>query len=1088
MISAAVLTGALLIGDSVDHTLKSMAFQRLADTELAMISGENFYTQNLAKKMQKDLEVNISALLTVPGFVSNDNAAESASVNVIGVDENFFKLADAKNPFKAPENQNTFTQLLINTPLAEKLNVKENDEIVMRFAKASRLSKEMPLSSSQNNLETLRIKVQKVIDASQFGNFSLHADQVLPLNIFVPVDWLNKRLGLEQRANVMLLGSANKNMTIEKALSSLRDNFTIADIGLFIDKIKLPSGRTVTELTSRTIFIPPYITQSVLKASRKLNIHNPARLLTYFVNSIDSSNGSVPYSMVTAINPESSLFSDYSSPAENEIYIDRWTASELSVNIGDKLKMDYYIPVISGQLKENTSEFVIKEILPMQGPAVDSTLMPKFPGLADVENCRDWQAGSWVNLERIRPEDEKYWDLYRGAPKAFISLKKAQKMWKNRWGDLTALRFTSDTDKSLIADAVKNNIDPAQTGLIILDVRKQAYLASENSTDFGSLFLGLGMFLIAAALILTSLNFSFGIEKRTQQTGLLLAMGFTRHKVRNIYLGQGLITSITGTLVGLALGVIYTRIMIWALSTIWSGAVAGTNITLHIKPLTLLISALISVCTAMIVIWMTTARQFKTDIKELLNDQLKWQYLKQQSAKRIYLPFILAILLTVCSVVLVIVAAGNPQKAAGTFFASGAMLLIATFLIAWGLLSKTARGTASVPVNSVFSLALKNTARRRARSLAVIMLFACGVFMIIAVGANTKNTPDSTDNDPATGGFELIAQSALPIPYNLNTPIGKEEAGFEKSQLSDVEFLNIRVKTGDDASCLNLNRAQRPRLFGMDPNILNKSSFRFVKTAKNISKKNWDMLNSFKKDEQTIAAVGDLPTVIWALGKGINGQIIYTDDKSNQVKLKIVGIIHDSVLQGGLIISEDEFINHFGSVQGYEKFLIDVKNQKTEQLSPLLSKTLRRFGFSSRKTTEKLMQFNAVQNTYLSIFELLSGLGIIIGTAGLALVVLKNVLDRRAELAMLRAVGLEKSKLKMMILYEHTALMFFAVMAGLFTALVAVANVISSSAAQMPLLKIIIMLAAVITSAVLWIWLAAVLGMAGPLINALKAE
>ena len=62
-------------------------------------------------------------------------------------------------------------------------------------------------------------------------------------------------------------------------------------------------------------------------------------------------------------------------------------------------------------------------------------------------------------------------------------------------------------------------------------------------------------------------------------------------------------------------------------------------------------------------------------------------------------------------------------------------------------------------------------------------------------------------------------------------------------------------------------------------------------------------------------------------------------------------------------------------------------------------------GADAMPTAERLAEFHTVENTYLSTFQTLGGLGLLIGTVGLAAVVLRNVLERRRELALLRAVG-----------------------------------------------------------------------------------
>ena len=69
--------------------------------------------------------------------------------------------------------------------------------------------------------------------------------------------------------------------------------------------------------------------------------------------------------------------------------------------------------------------------------------MPKFPGLPERKDMKNWDPGFPVQLNKIRDKDEDYWDRYRGTPKAFIALAQGQRMWSNRFGNLTAIRFSN---------------------------------------------------------------------------------------------------------------------------------------------------------------------------------------------------------------------------------------------------------------------------------------------------------------------------------------------------------------------------------------------------------------------------------------------------------------------------------------------------------------------------------------------------------------------------------------------------------------------------------------------------------------------
>jgi putative ABC transport system permease protein len=282
-----------------------------------------------------------------------------------------------------------------------------------------------------------------------------------------------------------------------------------------------------------------------------------------------------------------------------------------------------------------------------------------------------------------------------------------------------------------------------------------------------------------------------------------------------------------------------------------------------------------------------------------------------------------------------------------------------------------------------------------------------------------------------------------------------------------------------------LNRAQVPRILGVQPEQLHKrDAFSFSSVMKGAEKKDgWELLNRDPNDN-VIPAIGDYATVVWALGKSLGDEIEYTDEKGRQFRLQIVGLLNNTILQGSLLISEEEFVRRFPSDEGYRMFLIDADPSRTETLSDKLTLRLADFGLDLTPTTQRLAEFMAVENTYLSIFQVLGGLGLILGSVGLGLVVLRNVLERRGELAMLQAVGFDKATLKKMVFDEHGGLMLAGLVCGVIAALVAVSPVLRTQGAHIPYLTI----AAIGISAVIWIWLATALALSGNMLDALRNE
>src|SRR5262249_52738046 len=107
-------------------------------------------------------------------------------------------------------------------------------------------------------------------------------------------------------------------------------------------------------------------------------------------------------------------------------------------------------------------------------------------------------------------------------------------------------------------------------------------------------------------------------------------------------------------------------------------------------------------------------------------------------------------------------------------------------------------------------------------------------------------------------------------------------------------------------------------------------------------------------------------------------------------------------------------------------------------------------GFDAERVSERLASFLAVQNTYLSTFQALGGLGLLLGTVGLAVVMLRNVLERRSELALLRALGFRDLLVSWLVLSENALLLIWGLATGAASALLAMLPHLLSTGADVP--------------------------------------
>ena len=169
-------------------------------------------------------------------------------------------------------------------------------------------------------------------------------------------------------------------------------------------------------------------------------------------------------------------------------------------------------------------------------------------------------------------------------------------------------------------------------------------------------------------------------------------------------------------------------------------------------------------------------------------------------------------------------------------------------------------------------------------------------------------------------------------------------------------------------------------------------------------------------------------------------------------------------------------------------FLIDAPSNTAEKVAETLTKSLQDSGLSVVSARERLAAFNAVQNTYLGTFQMLGGLGLVLGSFGLGIILLRNVFERRSELALLLAVGFRKPSLKWLVLSEHAALLVAGLLIGIVAAAIAVLPSILRPGAELPIAQLAVTLGAVFLCGLFWTIVAAARALRLPLLAALRNE
>jgi ABC-type antimicrobial peptide transport system permease subunit len=1056
--------------------------------------------------------------LSLPGAAARPSGEARANrVNVFGLapDALSFIGADRYTLLSAKD-------VLLNHALAAQLGVKKGDEILLRVQKPSALSREVAVSPHGAEAVAMRLIVGGVLDANEGGDLDLTGSGSVPMNAFVDLRALAARLNLQDKINLVMAGPvmevggppgwwSSLLLQVRVALglsvggrsspapsdeatvfldSGIRFNH-VEDIGLRADPVTAPRGM---EIRSPRVFLDPALADRALKAAGEAAVP----VLTYLANLITIGTNSTPYSMVTAAVPPY-------TPAdlgEDEIIITDWLARDLHARAGDTVALSYFLPASGTELLEATNHFKVRAVVPLEGRYADKSLMPEFPGIEDADSPHDWNGGFPV-VYKVRPQDEQYWRDHRGTPKAYISLAAGQRMWGSRFGNLTAIRIPNasggmgaafgEFSKRFFADLL-----PRDLGFGFEPVREQALRGAEQGQDFGQLFLGFSFFLVVAALLLMALLFQFGLEQRTPEIGTLLALGFTPRQVRRLFLGEGAALALLGGIFGTLGGLAYARAMLWGLTTVWREAVGGELLRFHCTAASLGIGLGASTLVAVVTLWFALRKQARQPARELLAEgsgiasvaELASQSVGEGERRRAqWLANRWSAGLAAAGGLGLVgwALASGERTNAEVFFGAGTLLLLAG--LAWSAVwLRTLAARTDEAHFTLSALSIRFCARRRRRSLATVALLASGVFLIVSVGAfHLDANRDAWRPTSGTGGFALYGESTLPVVHDLNTQSGRDAFGLDSAQFAGVKVTPFRVRAGDEASCLNLNRAQRPRLLGVKPQAL-AGRFTFAGVASGLkSSGGWGLLQTTGRVDE-VPAIGDANSIEWAMGKKLGDTLDYTDEQGRPFKVRLVGALANSILQGGLVIDEAAFVKRFPGESGTRLFLVDAPSNMVSQVSAALSRALQDVGLELTPAPRRLAAFNAVQNTYLGTFQVLGGLGLLLGSAGLGIVVLRNVLERRGELGLLTAVGFRRRRLHALVMGEHSALLGLGLGLGLVTAAVAVLPALLLPGSPLPYGTLAITLGGVVVNGAAWTWAATRMALRGNLLAALRNE
>ena len=782
----------------------------------------------------------------------------------------------------------------------------------------------------------------------------------------------------------------------------------------------------------------------------------------------------VPYSTVVGIEQNSNLhlrnFSteqrlEYGQLRVPYCWINSWLAEQLEAEPGDWLEARYFQPeTVEGNETETSLRMQIAGIVPLTEPTKEYTrgrpaqysepptifndpnLTPAVKGITDQDSMFSWDTPFELTYKIDAKLDEGYFKRHRLTPKLFFPYYHTSRfrLFASRFGQTTAFRFPIDEKKAESQEAeLRAEIEDAlqgtraYKGLNFIPIRQHQLTAASGTTPFDALFLSLSFFVIVAAIMLVYLLFKLSIQTRTSELGILQAQGYSPKRIRRLLMLEFALVSIIGSVAGIGLGLIYANGLIELLQSWWIGAISTRFLSFHASSLSITVGTSTGLSMCLVALYFgirkACARQPLANLK---GSSVDWG---RRNPLLTGITLGGAGVLGIAAIALGFTAMNQAGMAkAGTFFGSGMLLLLSCLCLTRQFIEPGKHKRIS---GNNWTLALRAIGRNPNRSLLTIGLLSVASFLIASMGVF-----QISPSEKGYGGFNLLAESSLPIYRNLASgSIRADRLGDQAKELAGSSIVPMRAQFGEDASCNNLFQVARPTILGV-PNSLAEmhdfapESVEFEWAAARTPENPWSALTlyGYGSENAPIPVILDQNTAMWSLKQGaaINSLIKIPID-NEVVYFRTVGLLSNSVLQGKLLISQENFERLYPELSGYSFFLINSGNKEADKVTEVLESGWANEGLDVQPSEEVLAKFLGVQNTYIMAFQSLGALGLLLGTFGLVSVQLRSVLERRREFALMRAIGFAPKRLSTILAIETTLLLGGGMLIGGLCSLVA---------------------------------------------------
>ena len=376
-VSTAVLAGAVIVGDSLESSLRRLTLDRLGDIEHAVLGQEPFraeLVEALALEIGRPARV-APLMIASASALATESRALAAGVNLFGIDERFAAMFPGEPAgtldLGRVEGQ-IFPSVILNRSLAREIDVVVGDDVLLSFEPPSDIPRASLLGNrpAEGAVTGLRGTVRAVIPDRGPGRFDLASHQELSLSAFVELDVLQSRLDRSGEINAVLLadtGGAGAQAELATALDRAVD---LEDLGL-----EAEGGPETLAISNRRFVLRDTTSRKIGSIADAWGVSRQI-VLGYLANRLELNGHTLPYSMILGLDlpvsePLGTLIDIDGAVIEelgdNRIVLGAWAAEDLAAEPGDTVEVIYFAVGRDDDLETRRIELEVAAVADMSG-------------------------------------------------------------------------------------------------------------------------------------------------------------------------------------------------------------------------------------------------------------------------------------------------------------------------------------------------------------------------------------------------------------------------------------------------------------------------------------------------------------------------------------------------------------------------------------------------------------------------------------------------------------------------------------------------------------------------------------------------